>query len=86
MEYSFVGDNPEEDGKGAVMNDAKHIFVNIVIEIVDRFGFSSIEIAPSNVGIDKNEILEKAKGYIESFLNNREEAYRGFKPKAKERE
>jgi hypothetical protein len=68
------------------MNDAKHIFVNIVIEIVDRFGFSSIEIAPSNVGIDKNEILEKAKGYIESFLNNREEAYRGFKPKAKERE
>ena len=68
------------------MNDAKHIFVNIVIEIVDRFGFSSIEIAPSNVGIDNNEILEKAKGYIESFLNNREEAYRGFKPKAKERE
>lgn len=68
------------------MNDAKHIFVNIVIEIVDRFGFSSIEIALSNVGIDKNEILEKAKGYIESFLNNREEAYRGFKPKAKERE
>ena len=68
------------------MNDAKHIFVNIVIEIVDRFGFSSIEIAPSNVGIDKNEILEKAKGNIESFLNNREEAYRGFKPKAKERE
>lgn len=68
------------------MNDAKHIFVNIVIEIVDRFGFSSIEIAPSNVGIDKNEILEKAKGYIESFLDNREEAYRGFKPKAKERE
>ena len=63
------------------MNDAKHIFVNIVIEIVDRFGFSSIEIAPSNVGIDKNEILEKAKGYIESFLNNREEAYRNFKPK-----
>ena len=65
------------------MNDAKHIFVNIVIEIVDRFGFSSIEIALSNVGIDKNEILEKAKGYIELFLNNREEAYRGFKQKQK---
>lgn len=81
-----MGLEPAEERKGAVMNDAKHIFVNIVIEIVDRFGFSSIEIAPSNVGIDKNEILEKAKGYIESFLNNREEAYRGFKPKAKERE
>lgn len=63
------------------MNDAKHIFVNIVIEIVDRFGYSTIEMTPSNVGIDKNEILEKAKGYIELFLNNREEAYRNFKPK-----
>ena len=65
------------------MNDAKHIFVNIVIGIVDRFGYAPIEMTPSNVGIDKNEILEKAKGYIELFLNNREEAYRGFKQKQK---
>lgn len=65
------------------MNDAKHIFVSIVIEIVDRFGYSTIEMAPSNVGIDKNEILEKAKGYIELFLNNREEVYRGFNQKQK---
>mgnify|MGYP000919288184 CR=1 FL=1 len=65
------------------MNCAKHISVSIVIEIIDRFGFSSIEMTPSNVGIDKNEILEKAKGYIELFLNNREEAYRGFKQKQK---
>ena len=68
------------------MNDAKHISVSIVIGINDRFGYSTIEMTPSDIGIDENEILKKAKGYIESFLNDREEAYRGFKPKAKERE
>lgn len=78
-----MGLEPAEERKGAVMNDAKHIFVNIVIEIVDRFGYSTIEIAPSNVGIDKNEILEKAKGYIELFLNNREEVYEPKQRKTK---
>lgn len=68
------------------MNDAKHISVSIVIEIIDRFGFSSIEMTPSNVGIDKNEILEKAKGYIELFLNNREEVYEPKQRKASEHE
>lgn len=63
------------------MNDAKHISVSIVIEINDRFGYSTIECSPSDVGIDENEILEKAKGYIETFLNKREEAYRNFKLK-----
>jgi hypothetical protein len=60
------------------MNDAKHISVSIVIEINDRFGYSTIECSPSDVGIDENEILEKTKGYIELFLGDREEVYREF--------
>lgn len=63
------------------MNDEKHISVSIVIGINDRFGYSTIECSPCDVGIDENEILKKAKGYIELFLNNREEAYRNFKQK-----
>ena len=69
------------DGKGAVMNDAKHISVSIVIEINDMFGYSTIECSPRDIGIDENEILKKTKGYIETFLNKREEAYRNFKLK-----
>ena len=63
------------------MNDAKHISVSIVIGINYRLGYSTIGMAPSDIGIDENEILEKAKGYIELFINNREEAYRNFKQK-----
>lgn len=63
------------------MNDAKNIFVSIVIGINDGFGYSTIEMTPSDIGIDENEILEKTKGYIETFLNKREEAYRNFKSK-----
>ena len=47
-------------------------FVQIVVGINDRFGYSTIEIPPSCIGIDEKELLEKAKGYIELFLNNRE--------------
>ena len=77
----FMGDNPAEDGKGAVMNGVEHISVNIVIGINDMFGYSTIECSPCDIGIDENEILEKTKGYIETFLNKREEAYRNFKLK-----
>ena len=63
------------------MNEVKHISVKIVIGINDRFGYSTIECSPCDVGIDENEILEKTKGYIELFLGDREEAYRNFKPK-----
>ena len=63
------------------MNDAKHISVSIVIGINDRFGYSTIEMTPSDIGIDENEILKKSKGYIEFFLKNREKVYGNFKPK-----
>lgn len=63
------------------MNGVEHISVNIVIGINDMFGYSTIECSPCDIGIDENEILEKTKGYIEIFLNKREEAYRNFKPK-----
>lgn len=63
------------------MNDAKHISVSIVIKINDRFGYSTIECSPCDVGIDEKELLEKVNGYIELFLNKREEAYRNFKLK-----
>ena len=63
------------------MNDAKHISVSIVIGINDRFGYSTIEMTPSDIGIDENEILEKMNGYIGPFLNKREEAYRDFEQK-----
>lgn len=74
----FMGDNPAEDGKGAVMNGVEHISVNIVIGINDMFGYSTIECSPCDIGIDENEILEKTKGYIELFLGDREEVYREF--------
>lgn len=60
------------------MNEVKHISVKIVIGINDRFGYSTIECSPCDVGIDENEILEKTKGYIELFLGDREEVYREF--------
>ena len=63
------------------MNGVEHISVNIVIGINDMFGYSTIECSPCDIGIDENEILEKTKGYIETFLGKREEAYRNFKPK-----
>lgn len=63
------------------MNGVEHISVNIVIGINDMFGYSTIECSPCDIGIDENEILEKTKGYIETFLNKREEAYRNFKLK-----
>ena len=77
----FMGDNPAEDGKGAVMNDAKNISVNIVIGINDMFGYSTIECSPCDIGIDENEILEKTKGYIELCRTEREDLYKNFKPK-----
>lgn len=63
------------------MNDAKHISVSIVIGINDRFGYSTIEMTPSDIGIDENEILEKTKGYIELCRTEREDLYKNFKPK-----
>lgn len=80
-----MGDNPTEEGKGAVMKtrneETKKIdaHVRIIVGINGMFNYSEIEFSPSDIGMDEEEILKKIKGCIEQRTAELEERHKNFK-------
>lgn len=54
--------------------------VRITVEINGTFGYSEIELSPSDIGIDEEEILKKLQGCIEQRTAELEERHKNFKP------
>lgn len=81
-----MGDNPTEEGKGAVMKtrneETKKIdaHVRITVGINGMFNYSEIEFSPSDIGINEEEILKKLQGRIEQRTAELEENHKNFKP------
>ena len=54
--------------------------VIITVGINSTFGYSEIELSPSDIGIDEEEILKKLQGCIEQRTAELEERHKNFKP------
>ena len=81
-----MGDITEEERKGAAMktkNEEIKIMdasVIITVRINGIFGYSEIVFSPSDIGIDKEEILKKLQSSIEQRTAKLEDMQSSFKP------
>lgn len=81
-----MGDNPAEERKEAAMktkNEETKIMdasVIITVRINGISGYSEIVFSPSDIGIDKEEILKKLQSSIEQRTAKLEDMQSSFKP------